>query len=113
MTTSGWPIVYRLGVPIVLLVIGIWLLIGFDDADEESISNPAQDFMASDCEVRAVSPAVELNVRAAPNLEASVIRTLVSGSQIRVHGDIRDGYRRLYDGGWALDDYLDGTNGSC
>jgi hypothetical protein len=94
---KGWP--FAAGVA---LVLGILVLI-----DNGSVS---KDVVGAACRM-AVNADV-LSERAAPDSNASSERDLHRGDMLGATTELRNGYRKLVDGNWALDTYLNPLPGS-
>nr|WP_246381399.1 SH3 domain-containing protein [Prauserella isguenensis] len=55
-----------------------------------------------------------LNVRSGPSTGDEVVGTLEQGAETDATTDVRDGFRKLADGEWASDDFLEPVDGaSC
>lgn len=54
----------------------------------------------------------ELNVRAAPDARSPVVGSLDSGDVTTAESTVEGGYRRLGEGRWVVDEFLDEADGS-
>jgi hypothetical protein len=88
---------------IVSLVLGALVLV-----DNGSVTRDSG--LASPCRVEVV--ATRVNVRSAPEVGAATTAVLNRGELRGAETTVDNGYRRLVDGGWVLDDSLRPLPGS-
>lgn len=95
-----------LGIPkkiviVVALVVGVLLIYLVGSGKHES---QAQGSSPAPCQV--VVTADILNVRAEPDLAATVVGQFERDTQTGAGTEVRNGYRKLADGRWAAERYL-------
>jgi hypothetical protein len=88
---------------VIALVLGIAVLI-----DKGAVSS--QSGLAAPCRIEVTADV--LNVRSSPDPGAQTVATLHRGDLRGAETVVRDGYRQLSDGNWALDEFLRPLPGS-
>ncbi|WP_156935431.1 SH3 domain-containing protein [Pseudonocardia spinosispora] len=84
------------------LVLGVLVLI-----DNGSVRS---DVVTAACRVEVTADV--LNARDSPDAGGSVAKTLHKGDVLGAETTVQNGYRKLLEGGWALDDFLRPLPGS-
>lgn len=103
---TGKHKLYLAGAGVVLLALVLSAEKDSEASDEDKSSGPS-----TPC--RMVVTADVLNVRAEASQSAAVVGTLAEGQEVTADTETDNGFRRLSEGRWAFDDYLDESDGDC